>query len=101
MTTTKPMYFTITSGLAGCYMPDSVDGPYMVTTRRELVDTFRAALDWNEFPKAKLHDIKWLEVWRHAKRHGLSVLTLSVEHKGRAVTLHGNTLAEYEAEQED
>lgn len=64
----KTARFTIMYGLEGCYMPDSDFGHYAVTTRRDLVQAMRDALAFYDFPKAAIHQVKWLRVWDHAKR---------------------------------
>ena len=98
---TKPSYFGLSFGLAGCYMPDSHYGSFVVNTRRDMVATVRDALAFYEMPKSAIHQIKWLNVWRHAKRHGVSSLHFSIEHKGNCLAFSGMTEAEYEMANQD
>jgi hypothetical protein len=39
--------FQLMNGLAGCYMPDNHSGPYVVTTRREMVEIVRDQLEFS------------------------------------------------------
>ncbi|MDG4856441.1 hypothetical protein [Mesorhizobium sp. WSM4982] len=98
MATATPCYFSLSYGLAGCYMPDSHLGCYVVTTRRELVDTVREGLAFYDMPKSAIRQIKWSRLWSQAKRYGTSSIHFDIEHKGNALHFGGMTAAEYDAE---
>ena len=98
---TQVSYFGLSYGLAGCYMPDSHLGSYAVSTRRDMVQAVREALEFYDMPASCLHQVKWREVWRHAKRNGVSVLHFDITHGGNALHFGGMTQAEYQADNQD
>ncbi len=93
-------YFAISHGLAGCYLPDTVHH-YHANTRGEIADILRDAIEFEEWPKARIGDVKLMRLWSHAKRHGTSSMHFSIDHKGRSIGFHGLTKAEYEAAEGD
>ena len=90
-------YFTLTYGLQGCYMPDSHEGPYAVTRRKDLVSTVRYILDLYDAPKSAIKQVKWRDVWAHAKRHGTSSLHFCIAtDQHNMLKFHGLTEEEYD-----
>ncbi|WP_448955738.1 hypothetical protein [Labrys neptuniae] len=92
-------YFAISHGLSGCYMPDTVHH-YRATTRGEIADILRDAIEFEEMPKALIREVKLMRLWSHAKRHGTSSVHFSISHKGRSIGFHGLTKAEFVAAEE-
>jgi hypothetical protein len=99
----KPVlcYFSLSFGLAGCYMPDSHFGSYVVTTRRDMVLTIKAALEFYDMPKSAIRQVKWSRLWSKAKRYGTSSIHFDITHGGNALHFGGMTQAEWQADQED
>lgn len=94
-------YFTLTYGLQGCYMPDSHMGPYLATTRREIIQAVREALEFYEAPKSAIHQVAWKRFWAQAKRSGTSSIHFCIAtDKHNMLEFHGLTEAEY-AEREN
>ena len=93
--------YAITSGLAGCYMPDNGPSAIQCDTRRELANAIRYELEFLEFPKSAIRQISLRNIWGHIARHGPSVAHFSIQHKGREVAFHGLTDAEFEQAQAD
>ena len=89
------------SGLSGCYMPDSVYGPIIWTTRREMMADIRAAIEFAEFPAYTIQQVKARKLWAFIKRNGSSVAHFSISHKGREIAYHGLTEEEAEAMERD
>jgi len=84
--------FQLMNGLDGCYMPDNHQGPYEVTRRRELISAVRDQLEWLEFPKAAIRQVRWTKVWRAFKfARSFSSIHLSITHKGYALEICGLT----------
>lgn len=79
MAKVQPSYFVLMNGLQGCYMPDYVSSPYMVTRRKDLVAAVRAYLEFNDYPLSYMKQIKWRNVWNHCKRHGASSLHFTID----------------------
>ena len=70
-------YFAIGFGQPGC-IPDSTLGACAVNTRRELMDAMRDAVAFYDIPKTVLATVSWRDTWRHAKRYGLSSVSLEL-----------------------
>lgn len=90
-----PYRFYLSTGLSGCYLPDS-GHTYEATTRRELVSIVRHELEYQEFPKSKIAEFNLRQLWRNVQRYksGSSVHTYA-NHKGRTMSLSGLTDKEY------
>lgn len=88
--------YTVTSGLAGCYMPDSVSGPLAFSTRAELADFIRYEIEAQEFPKSSFAQAHIRGIWRRIAKFGSSVQHFSIEHNGREIAFHGLTEEEFE-----
>lgn len=94
----KAAYFALAFGSHGC-IPDSHFGAFKVTQRHQLTDALRDAIEFYELPKAVLGRLSIMRTWRHAKRHGLSSVSLELA----TPTMHGClmfmglTEAEYDA----
>lgn len=93
-------FFAITSGLSGLYMPNSA-AVYCATRRRDLIDAIRSEVEFQGFPASAMRQIKWRDVWHHAKRHGTSSLHFSIDHGDYEIAFHGLTEAEYNAQNID
>jgi hypothetical protein len=83
--------FQLMNGLAGCYMPDHHSGPYEVTTRREMIAAVREQLEWLEFPKRSIRQVRWTMLWGFIKRHGASSVHVQIVHKGYCLDICGLT----------
>lgn len=92
--------YAITFGLSGCYMPDSHDGAYEFTTRKELADMIRSELEMYDMPASLFREVRIRALWAHIKRHGASSAHFSLIHGGNALEFHGLTEEEF-AEQTD
>ena len=100
MSKQQTCYFALTNGLAGCYMPDSHWGEFAVTRRKDLIATVRDILDMLDAPKNAFKQVKWRNVWHHARRYGTSSLHFSIEiSDGYVLSFHGLTEEEYNAAQ--
>lgn len=93
--------YTVTYGLSGCYMPDSVSGPMEFTTRRELADFIRSELEVYDMPASLFRDVNIRRLWSHIARSGSSVAHFSLRHGANELAFHGITNAEFEAAQEE
>ncbi len=89
--------YSISYGLAGCYMPDSISGPYIVTTRRELAELIHDQLRMYEMPARLFRDANVRRLWRFITKHGSSMAHFNLQHGANALSFHG--LTEEEAEQ--
>jgi len=102
-------YFSLTSGLQGCYMPDAHWGSFAVCRRKDLISAVRGTLDTlldQEGDRAVascMREVNWIRLWSQAKRHGTSSIHFCIatgEHT--MLEFHGMTEAEYlEAEKEN
>jgi len=109
MTKTATCYFSLTSGLQGCYMPDAHWGAFAVTRRKDLINAVRDTLNMlldqeSDRPVARcLREVDWTKLWSQAKRHGTSSIHFCIatsEHN--MLEFHGMTEAEYlETEKEN
>jgi hypothetical protein len=84
--------YSISNGLDGCYMPDNVSGPYVGTTRRELVSIIKHQLEWLDWPSSLIREVKIKAIWRFIKAaKNSSVVHFSIVHKGYALSFNGLT----------
>lgn len=92
-----PARYAITTGLSGCYMPNSSYGPCEFTTRGELADAIRAEIDHQEFPKATFGQANIRRLWSAIQHVGsASSYHFTIEHNGNEIAFHGLTEAEAE-----
>jgi hypothetical protein len=63
--------YTVTNGLAGCYMPDNV-GTYEFRTRRELAKFIREQIEWLDWPANTFAQADLRRVWSYIARRGSS-----------------------------
>lgn len=95
--------YSVSTGLAGCYMPNSVSCPMAFSTRRELAEAIRYEIAAQDFPKSTFAQVNIQRLWaliRHAKSS--SSYHFSIEHKGFEIAFHGLTVEEFEQmEQEE
>lgn len=89
--------YAITSGLSGCYLPDSSGGPVICGTRRELADAIRYEIEFQGFPASTFNQVGIRNLWQFICRNGSSVAHFSVDHGAYEIAFHG--LTEEEAEQ--
>lgn len=91
--------YSISFGLAGCYMPDSISGPYCAGTRKELANIIREQIEMYDLPKTLFAEVKIRRLWQFIARNGSSVAHFSLNHKANALSFHG--LTSDEADQMD
>lgn len=91
--------YTVTNGLAGCYMPDCHHGAIEFTTRKALADYIRYEIESLEFPANTFAQANLRNVWRHIARYGSSSAHFSIQHNGYELAFHGLTDAEFEQAQ--
>ena len=87
--------YTITSGLAGCYMPDSISGPREYTSRKALADAIRYEIEFQDWPANLFREVRIRNLWAHIKRHGSSRAHFSIQHGAHEIAFHGLTEEEY------
>lgn len=75
-------------------MPDSISGPYVGSTRRELVALIRDQIAYLDFPASAIRDAKVNRTWAFIKRHGSSSAHFSIQYRGYEIAFHGLTEAE-------
>ena len=83
--------YSVSFGLAGCYVYDTYSGPHITTTRKELASFIKGELDFYGMPKSYFKSVKITEMWKHIKRHGSSSLHFRLEYKGFQLSFHGLT----------
>lgn len=93
--------YTVTNGLEGCYMPDSVSSPVEFRTRRDLVNDIRDEIELLGWPKSAIKQVKINRLWAHIKRWGSSSAHFSITRDGYELAYHGLTDAEYHAATKD
>jgi hypothetical protein len=91
-----PYRYSVTYGLQGCYMPDSVSGPYVGSTRRELAGLIRDQLSMFDMPASRIREISINRVWAFIKHHGSSTAHFHIA-DGEHNVLSFNGLTEQEA----
>jgi hypothetical protein len=89
--------YSVRYGLSGCYMPDSNNGPYIFTRRKDLADCIRDQLDMFDMPASLIREVKLIRLWRHIKRYGSSTAHFHLSHGANTLTFSG--LTEEEADQ--
>jgi hypothetical protein len=94
-------HYSITIGLAGCYMPNHISGPYSGTTRKELVGMVRDLIsmfaDQEDDPSERslLRQVKFKRLWAFIKHHGSSTAHFAIDiGRGEQIAFHGLTAAE-------
>lgn len=94
--------YSVQFGLTGCYMPDSHGGVIECTTRRELASFIRDQLEFYEFLKNAIRQVKLTRVWSFIKAHGSSTAHFSVQHGANTLSFTGLTEEEFQqAESEE
>lgn len=87
--------YSITIGLRGCYMPNSVTGPYTGSTRRELAELIRDELRMLDVAESRAREVKLNRLWAHIKAHGSSTAHFAIDiGNGEEIAFHGLTEAE-------
>jgi hypothetical protein len=87
--------YTITSGLAGCYMPGSNSGPQEYTSRKELADAIRYEIESQDWPAYLFREVCIRNLWAHIKRYGSSSAHFRIQHGAHEIAFHGLTEEEY------
>lgn len=95
--TQKIARYSVTNGLAGCYMPDSANGPYSFATRKELADFIRGEIEMLDWPASIFADVKIKRLWSFIQRNGSSVAHFRLQRGNYELAFHG--LTEDEARQ--
>lgn len=86
--------YSVSYGLAGCYMPDTVSGPLTFSTRRELAAFIRDELAAYDMPASLIREVRLRRLWGFVKQRGASVAHFSLEHRGYSLAFHGLTEGE-------
>lgn len=88
--------YSVTNGLAGCYMPDNASGPLEFSTRRELRAFIGGELEMLDWPASMIRDVPLRRIWSFIQRNGSSVAHFSIERNGYELAFHGLTEAEFD-----
>lgn len=99
----KPLWqYSVTVGLAGCYMPNYQGGAVEGTTRRELANFIRdqigmfADQEGDPSEKSLFAQVRINNLWRHIARHGSSSAHFSIDiGRGEQIAFHGLTRDEF------
>lgn len=59
-----PVYFSLSHGLRGCYMPDTMPYAYCVATRRDLADIIRSELEMYDAPRSRFRSVHIRDLWQ-------------------------------------
>lgn len=93
--------YSVTFGLRGCYMPDSVDGPAVFHTRKALAEFIREELRIYDLPAALFAEVRIRRLWSFIQRHGSSTAHFQLHHGANALEFHGLTEEEFEQQARD
>lgn len=93
----KTAYYTITNGLAGCYMPDHNSGPVFATSRKMLADIIRYEIERLDWPASMFKEVKIRRLWSFIARNGSSVAHFGLQREGYELAFHGLTEDEFNA----
>jgi len=88
------IYYAVTTGLRGCYMPDQHHGALEFTSSTELGDYIFDVLDEMSFPAACADQVDVTEIYRDPVGFGIF-------HGGYALEFHALSEAEARAMMED
>ena len=98
----QPVHYAITSGMAGCYMPDAHWGTHEIRTRAEMADLIRDHLRMADMPASLFREARLAKrLWPFLKHHGSSTAHFRLVHQGRELAFHGLTLTEFREQQAD
>src|SRR3546814_135255 len=87
--------YATSSGLAGCYMPDSQGGPYEFTTRRELANYIRQEIEYMDWLASMFAQVGIRRLWSAIQSAGSSSsYHFSLQHNGYELAFHGLTKEE-------
>lgn len=93
--------YSVSVGLSGCYMPNSVSGPYCGTTRHELSALIRDQIsmyaDGEDDPSERslFAQVGIRSLWRFVARNGSSCAHFTIDiGRGEEIAFHGLTEAE-------
>lgn len=94
--TQKIARYSISNGLAGCYMPDSQNGPYFFTTRKEFAAFIRGEIAQMDWPACEIKQANLRNVWKFIQRNGSSVAHFRIQRGAYEIAFHGLTEAEFD-----
>ena len=83
--------YSVTNGLAGCYMPDNANGPYAFGTRKELASFIRYEIEQLDWPQSMFSEVNIRRLWKFISSNGSSVAHFSLQRKGYELAFHGLT----------
>lgn len=87
--------YQVLFGMPG-YMPDSNNGPYYASTRKELASLIRDEIAQFDLPKSLFNDVKIKQLWPFIARHGSSSAHITLYHGNNVLEFIGLTEAEAE-----
>jgi hypothetical protein len=94
--------YTVTFGLTGCYLPDSVNPPVELATRAELAQFIRDELAFYDMPACLFREVHIRRLWRFIQFAGSSSSAhFSLSHKAVTLSFHGLTEEEFSAQSDD
>lgn len=91
--------YSVSFGLQGCYMPDSVNGPYEFTTRKALGEFIRDQIEFYELPARLFREVRLRNLWRFITRNGSSSAHFSLYHGANALSFSGLTEEEFQEQE--
>ena len=89
--------YSVTVGLMGGYLPNSVYGPYSGTTRSGLRDMIQTEMQQLDIPAYRFREVGIKRLWRYIKTHGGSdTAHFSIEFGNNEILVfHGLTRDEF------
>lgn len=92
----KPrIYYSVSFGLQGGYMPNSYGGVYEITTRRQLADMIRGELENYELPLRLFNEVGIRDLWPKLARWGGSNMHFDLCHGDYVLSFCGLTTEEF------
>lgn len=89
--------YAVTTGLSGCYMPDSHHGAFAFGSRAELAAFIRYEIEAQGFPASTFRQASIRDLWRRIARSGSSCAHFRITHGDREIAFHGLTDDEFNA----
>ena len=93
--------YSVSYGLSGCYMPDSVSFGMEFTRRRDLAQFIRDELEFYDMPACLFREVNVRRLWQAIMRHGSSSYGFYLDHKENVLHFHGLTEDEFNESQEE
>lgn len=91
--------YSVSFGLAGCYLPDSISDPIVCNTRKEFAETIREYLRMYDLPAYLFQEVGIRRLWRLIRKFGSSTAHFNLNHGPNVLSFHGMT--EEEANKEE